>query len=74
MQYEDIEKIAQINPECSLYMPPRNSKDPESYLPKDKVRKRIARSKMSADERRNEIQKSIERRINQVKFKSRVKL
>ena len=41
---------------------------------KDKVRKRIARSKMSADERRNEIQKSIERRINQVKFKSRVKL
>ena len=41
---------------------------------KDKVRKRIARSKMSADERRNEIQKSIERRINQVRFKSRVKL
>jgi len=35
VQHEDIDKIAQINPECIIYMPPRNSKDPESYLPKD---------------------------------------
>jgi hypothetical protein len=35
VQYEDIDRIAQINPECVIYMPPRNSKDPESYLPKD---------------------------------------
>lgn len=35
VQHEDIDKIAQINPECMIYMPPRNSKDPESYLPKD---------------------------------------
>ena len=35
VQYEDIDKISQINPECAIYMPPRNSKDPESYVPKD---------------------------------------
>jgi transposase len=35
VQHEDIDKVAQINPECSIYMPPRNSKDPASYLPKE---------------------------------------
>jgi transposase len=34
VQHEDIDRVAQINPECSIYMPPRNSKDPASYLPK----------------------------------------
>lgn len=35
VQYEDIDKVAQINPDCIIYMPPRNSKDGKSYLPKD---------------------------------------
>lgn len=35
VQHEDIDKVAEINPGCMIYMPPRSSKDPNSYLPKD---------------------------------------
>lgn len=35
VQHEDIDKVAQINPDCVLYMPPRNSKEPSSYIPNE---------------------------------------
>lgn len=35
VQHEDIDKVAQINPDCTIYMPPRNSKDPSSYIPNE---------------------------------------
>ncbi len=35
VQHEDIDRVAKINPECRIYMPPRHSQDPGSYLPKE---------------------------------------
>lgn len=34
-QHEDIEEVSKLNPGCKIYMPPRHSKDPESYKPKE---------------------------------------
>lgn len=33
-EHNDLETLGIINPNCTVYMPPRNSQLPESYLPK----------------------------------------
>lgn len=34
-QHEDVDNVAKINADCKIYMPPRHSQDPKSYVPKE---------------------------------------